>query len=132
MNDVAEAAPLPPTASPAPAKPAALPSPPVAVLARGEVLSRVLPDVLRSARDTITGTVRVRVRVDVDPSGNVTDAQFDWPGPSRYFARLSMAAAREWKFRPPNVNAKSAPSEWTIRFDYTNSATTATAVVLHP
>jgi len=132
ISDVADAAPLPAAAPPAPVKPAALPSPPVAVLARGEVLSRVLPDVLRSARDTITGTVRVRVRVDVDPSGNVTDAQFDWPGPSRYFARLSMAAAREWKFRPPNVNAKSAPSEWTIRLDYTNSATTATAVVLHP
>ena len=132
ISDVADAAPLPAAAPPAPVKPAALPSPPVAVLARGEVLSRVLPDVLRSARDTITGTVRVRVRVDVDPSGNVTDAQFDWPGPSRYFARLSMAAAREWKFRPPDVNAKSDPSEWTIRFDYTNSATTATAVVLHP
>jgi TonB family protein len=128
ISDVAEAAPLPPAAPPAPVKPAALPPPSAAVLARGEVLNRVLPDVLRSASATITGTVRVRVRVKVDPSGNVTDAQFDWPGPSRYFARLSMAAAREWKFRPPDVNSKRVPSEWIIRFDYTNTATTATAV----
>ncbi|MGA8870630.1 MAG: TonB family protein [Candidatus Acidiferrales bacterium] len=132
ISGLAEAAPLPAAAPPAPVKPAALPSPRAAVLARGEVLSRVLPDVLRSASATISGTVRVRVRVNVDPSGNVTGAQFDWPGPSRYFARLSMAAARQWKFRPPGVNAKSAASEWIIRFDYTNSAISATAVVLHP
>ncbi len=132
ISDVAEAAPLPPAAPVAPIKPAALPSPRAAVLARGEVLNRVLPDVLRSASDTITGTVRVRVRVNVDPSGSVTAAQFDWPGPSHYFARLSMAAAREWKFRPPDVNAKSAPSEWIIRFDYTSAAIMATAVEQHP
>jgi TonB family protein len=132
ITDVAEAAPLPPAAPPAPVKLATLPSPPAAVLARGEVLHRALPDVLRSASATITGTVRVRVRVNVDPSGNVTAAQFDWPGPSHYFARLSMAAAREWKFRPPDVNAKSAASEWIIRFDYTNAAILATAVEQHP
>jgi TonB family protein len=128
---VAEAAPLPPAAPPPPAKPAALPSPPAAELARGEVLSRVLPNVPRYASSTITGTVRVRVRVNVDPSGNVTAAQFDWPGPSRYFARLSMAAARQWKFRPPDASAKGVPSEWIIQFDYTNTATTATAVEKH-
>jgi TonB family protein len=132
ISDVAEAAPLPPAAPPAPVKPAALPSLSSAVLAPGEVLHRVLPDVLRSASATITGTVRVRVRVNVDSSGNVTAAQFDWPGPSRYFARLSMAAARQWKFRPPDVNAKTAPSDWIIHFDYTNAATTATAVEMKP
>ena len=137
MSDTAEAAPLappPPSAvpAPAPAKPAALPSPPAAALAPGGVLNRVLPDVPRFASDTITGTVRVRVRVNVDPSGNVTAAEFDSPGPSRYFARLSMAAARGWKFRPPDANAKSAPSSWLIRFDYTRAATTATAVEKRP
>ena len=101
-------------------------------LVRGGVLNRVLPNVLRSASNTISGTVRVRVRVDVDPSGNVTAAQFDWAGPSRYFARVSMAAAREWKFRPPDVNAQNVASAWMIHFDYTNSATTATAVEQHP
>jgi TonB family protein len=134
ITDVAEAAPLPPAAPPAPVKPATLSSSsqPAAVLTRGAVLHRALPDVLRSASATITGTVRVRVRVNVDPSGNVIAAQFDWPGPSHYFARLSMAAAREWKFRPPDVNAKSAASEWIIRFDYTNAAIMATAVEQHP
>jgi TonB family protein len=129
ISDVAEAAAIapPPTAAPT-----ALPSQPAPVLARGSVLNRVLPDVPRYASGTITGTVRVRVRVNVDPSGNVTGAEFDSPGPSRYFARLSMAAAREWKFRPPDVSAKSAPSAWLIHFDYTNAATTATAVEQHP
>ena len=132
VSDVAEAAPLPAAAPPAPVKPAALPSPPAAALLSGAVLHRALPDVLRSASATITGTVRVRVRVNVDPSGNVTAAQFDWPGPSRYFARMSMAAARQWKFRPPDVNAKSAASQWIIRFDYTNAAIMATAAQQHP
>ncbi len=132
ISDVAEAAPLPAAARPAPVKSAALPSPSAPALAPGAVLHRALPDVLRAASATITGTVRVRVRVNVDPSGNVTAAQFDWPGPSRYFARLSMAAAREWKFRPPNVNAKSAASEWIIRFDYTNAAIMATALEQRP
>jgi len=36
---------------------------------RGEVLHRVLPDVPQSARNTITGTIKVGVRVAVDSSG---------------------------------------------------------------
>jgi hypothetical protein len=43
-----------------------------------------------------------------------------------------MSAAREWKFRPPAVNARSVPSEWAIRFDYTKDETTATAVERNP
>lgn len=134
-SDAAEAAPLTPTAAapaPTPAKPAALAASPAPALARGSVLNRVLPNVPRFASSTISGTVRVRVRVSVDPSGNVTAAEFDSPGPSRYFARLSMAAAREWKFRPPDVNAKTAASGWLIHFDYTNAATMATAIEQHP
>lgn len=95
---------------------------------RGGVLRRALPSVPRFASDTISGTVRVLVRVKVDPLGNVAGAEFDSPGPSRYFARLSMDAARAWKFRPPDIDAKSASSEWLIRFAYTSSETTATAV----
>jgi TonB family protein len=129
VAEVASAAPVARVASATSAAPATLYS---SDLVRGGVLNRALPSVLRSASDTISGTVRVRVRVDVDPSGNVTGAQFDWAGPSRYFARLSMAAAREWKFRPPDVNAKNVASAWIIHFDYTNSATTATAVEQHP
>ncbi|HTX15769.1 MAG TPA: protein kinase [Candidatus Baltobacteraceae bacterium] len=101
-------------------------------LARGAIVRRALPDVPRYASNTIWGTVRVRVRAAVDPAGNVIGTQFDSAGPSRYFARLSLSAAREWKFRPPAVNAKSVPSEWAISFDYTKNETTATAVQRNP
>ena len=44
---------------------------------------------LPRARNTITGKVTVRVRVEVDPSGNVSDATFESRGPSEYFAGLA-------------------------------------------
>jgi len=116
----------------APAAPAVLHLQPTSEPVRAGVLRRALPNVPRFASDTISGTVRVLVRVKVDPSGNVAGAEFDSPGPSRYFARLSMDAARAWKFRPPDINAKNVPSEWLIRFAYTSSETTATAVERMP
>ncbi len=112
--------------------PAALLSPATGGLVRGGVVHRELPDVPRDASDTISGTVRVRVRVDLDPLGNVVGAKFDSEGPSRYFAKLSMGAAKEWKFRPPSVNGKNVPSAWVIRFAYTKSETEATGVEQDP
>src|SRR5712691_10187627 len=41
----------------------------------GEVLQRVFPEVPQSARATIQGTIRVRVRVSLDSSGTVTEAE---------------------------------------------------------
>ena len=116
----------------APARPASLRLQPASEPVQGGVLHRALPSVPRYASDTISGTVRVLVRVKVDALGNVARAEFDSQGPSRYFARLSMDAARAWKFRPPDINAKNAPSEWLIRFAYTSSETTATAVERMP
>lgn len=101
-------------------------------LAQGGVAHRVLPHVSSGAAGTIWGMVRVRVRVQVDPSGNVVGAQFDSEGPSPYFAGLSMDAARNWKFRPPAGDASNFPSEWVIRFSYTKDATTASAVQQNP
>ncbi|HEV2488197.1 MAG TPA: protein kinase [Candidatus Acidoferrales bacterium] len=114
------------------ARPAAPPASAAGDIARGSVVHRALPDVPRSASDTIWGTVRVRVRVNVDPAGNVVGANFDSAGPSRYFARLSLGAAKDWKFRPPSTGGKNASSEWVILFGYTNSATNATAVEQNP
>ena len=116
----------------APATPATLHLQQASEPVQGGVLHRALPSVPRFASDTISGTVRVLVRVKVDPLGNVAGAEFAAPGPSRYFARLSMDAARAWKFRPPDINAKNAPSEWLIHFAYTSSETTATAVERMP
>lgn len=87
-------------------------------LARGSVLQQVLPDVSRGAQNTITGHVRVSVQVEVDASGNVSQAKFISPGPSKYFANHALEAARRWKFNPPQVDGKEAPSEWILRFQF--------------
>jgi TonB family protein len=116
-------APAPSTASvPPPALPAEpVAQPPSSDLVRGEVLQQVLPDVPRQASDTISGTVRVNVRVSVDPSGNVAAAELDAPGPSRYFANLSLHAARDWKFTPPKVNGENVASAWLLHFGFTSA-----------
>src|SRR5215471_14371352 len=96
---------------------------PSADLVRGEVLQRVLPDVSQRARDTIRGTVRVSLRVHVDPSGRVVGTTFDSPGPSKYFANLASQAARRWEFSPPKVNHRYVSSEWILRFEFGRTAT---------
>jgi TonB family protein len=91
--------------------------------AKGEVLDQVLPDVSQKARASIYGKVRVSVRVHVDPSGGVSAAEFDSPGPSKFFADLALQAARKWAFTPPEVNGKSVASEWRLRFEFTQKDT---------
>jgi TonB family protein len=91
--------------------------------AKGEVLDQVLPDVSQKARGTIHGKVRVSIKVHVDPSGGVSEAEFDSPGPSRFFADLALQAARKWAFTPPEVNGKSVASEWRLRFEFTQKDT---------
>jgi len=85
-------------------------------LVNGAVAQQVLPDVSREARNTIHGKIRVIVRVSVDPAGNVAGAAFQVRGPSNYFARKAMEAARDWKFTPPEVDGKPLASEWSLRF----------------
>jgi serine/threonine protein kinase len=101
-------------------------------LVRGGVTRRALPRVPVSASNSISGTVRVGVIVDVDPRGRVVEAKLDSGGPSKYFARLSIAAAQAWKFGPPHVDGSSVPSEWLINFGYSKSGTSATASEKHP
>jgi len=91
----------------------------------GEVLEQVLPDVSDKARGTIHGKVRVSVRVHVEPGGNVSQADLDSPGPSKYFAELALQAARRWEFTAPEVNGHSAPSDWLIHFEFSQSGTQA-------
>jgi TonB family protein len=93
--------------------------------ARGEVLDQVLPEVSEKARATIHGVVRVGVRVKVDPTGNVSEAVLDSPGPSQYFADLAIKAARRWQFTSPEAGGHSTPSEWLIRFHFTPTGTKA-------
>jgi TonB family protein len=92
-------------------------------IVRGSVLQQVLPEVSRGAQNTITGHVRVSVQVAVDSHGNVSEAKFLSPGPSKYFAARAMAAARGWKFNPPMIAGKPAASDWVLRFQFGRSAT---------
>ena len=87
-------------------------------LIAGRVLQRVMPSVPRSASNTIWGTVRVGVRVRVDASGHVTQAELQAAGPSRYFARLSLEAARRWHFAAPKQNGQAVGSLWLLHFGY--------------
>jgi TonB family protein len=65
-----------------------------------EVVERVMPKVSPSAQRTITGKIKVRVRVKTDADGNVTQATLKEAGPSKYFARIALEAAKRWKFSP--------------------------------
>jgi TonB family protein len=106
--------------------PARIPPAQRASASRGEVVHQVLPDVSPSARNTITGTIKVGVRVEVDPSGKVTAAKLTSPGPSKYFARLALAAAERWEFSALEVEGKPAASAWTIQFRFKRTSTQAT------
>jgi TonB family protein len=86
----------------------------------GNVTRRVLPEASKNALRTIHGTVRVRVRIYVDPAGNVERARVESGGPSRYFANKSLEAARQWKFDSPVTNNKTVPSEWDVEFQFTS------------
>jgi len=98
----------------------------------GQVISQVLPNVPRQARNTIRGTVKISVRAGVDGSGNVVSARLDSPGPSRYFAALTLEAARRWEFRPPKLQGQDVPSEWLLRFELTRTATNVRPVQVSP
>jgi TonB family protein len=82
------------------------------------VLRQVLPEVPQKARDTIRGTFGVSTRIRVDPSGSVTQATLDSPGPSKYFADLALKAARQWKFAPARIDGQAVSSEWILRFEF--------------
>ncbi len=113
---------------PEPAPPVRAPEPRTqAGAAGGEVIHQVIPDVPRSAKNTITGTIKVGVRVEVDPSGKVTAAKLTTPGPSKYFARLALQAAQGWEFSPPTVAGKPTASTWLLRFHFKRTSTQATA-----
>ncbi|HEX8871626.1 MAG TPA: hypothetical protein VF758_02600, partial [Candidatus Acidoferrum sp.] len=99
---------------------------------RGEVLEQVLPDVPEKARTTIQGTVHVGVKAKVSPSGTVSATELTEPGPSKYFARLAEEAALRWEFISPEVEGRSLPSEWLIRFEFSQAGTHALATQTAP
>jgi TonB family protein len=115
---------VPPTPAPAPVPasepPRAQPAEPPA----GTPVNEVLPDVSRSALETIRGTVRVSVRLVVAGDGTVVAATTEDAGPSRYFERRSLEAARKWTFAPMQTQAQRPVR---VRFAFTRFGVTATA-----
>jgi len=99
---------------------------------QGEVVQQVLPDVSRNSLRTIHGKLKVRVKVAVDPSGNVMVAKFDSRGPSEYFAERSLQAARRWTFKPPQVDGQGVPSEWMLKFEFVRTAVSVQPVQTAP
>ena len=84
----------------------------------GAVVHQVMPDVSQSARNTIRGTIKVNVQVQVDPSGRVSSARLKSSGPSQYFAGRALKAAEQWQFSPPQANGEPAASAWLIQFRF--------------
>lgn len=87
-------------------------------------IHEVIPDVPRSALQTIRGTVRVSVRVIVDKDGTVLGSTPDDPGPSRYFERLATEASKKWTFAPADTEEQRLVL---LRFNFTRAGTTASA-----
>jgi TonB family protein len=117
----------PPPPQPAPARP----SKPEHLVATEPttqgIVAQPMPDVPPQATRTIHGTVLIPVRVDVDPSGNVTGARLDSQTGSRYFANFALAAARQWKFAP-----SGAPEAWLLRFEFTRENTKVSPAHIRP
>lgn len=93
----------------------------------GSVTHQVLPDVPQSAKNTITGTIKVVVQTQVDTSGKVTSAKLKSAGSSRYFAGLALKAAPKWEFSAPEVNGQPTASTWLLQFRFRRSGTQASA-----
>jgi len=111
------------SASPTPTTPPVAPKVTPAANQRGSVLHQVLPDISRQAQKTIHGRVKIVAEVRVDSSGNVTDAKLTSPGPSHYFAGKVLAAARQWRFTPPQVDGQPSASAWALRFELGRGST---------
>jgi TonB family protein len=97
----------------------------------GEVLTQVVPDVSQKSRNTIHGTVRVIVKVQVSPSGDVTSAEVA-SASSHFFADAALKSARRWDFAPAKVDGRAVPSEWLLHFDFTQTDTKVTPLPTKP
>ena len=93
----------------------------------GDVIRRVVPEVSPGARRTIHGKIQVRVKVKVDALGNVETARIESGGESKYFKRLALEAAQDWKFSPAQAG-ESGDREWKLQFGFSRAQTEASAV----
>jgi serine/threonine-protein kinase len=119
--------PVAPSSSPNPtALPPATASPTpraTAPAAPRTVIHQEIPDASRGARDTIHGDLKILVRVTVDRSGTVIGETLQTQGSSKYFARISNEAAKQWTFSPSDRDNE----QWILRFDFTRGGVTGHA-----
>jgi TonB family protein len=104
------------TEQPTAEKPSPAPAPETSA---DETVARYVPAIPKSARETIQGRVKVRVRVNVDASGNVVGSKVDLHGPSDYFARQAQQAAMRWKFSPSPEEKR----QWVLQFEFARGGT---------
>jgi len=98
----------------------------------GAVEERNIPSVSQRSRNTITGKVRVTVKVDVDASGKVTRTHLESRGPSPYFAKIASDSAVKWKFKAPQQDGQSVPSQWYLRYAFGRSGTDVQPLQISP
>jgi protein TonB len=126
---------LPPTPTPVPTptpapKPEPKPKPAQSAartVATGPVVDEVQPDVPATYLATIRGGVKAAVRVHVDGSGSVSDAEIASPSGSRYFDRIALETARRWKFSPGAGSGQAAESTRIIDFEFRRDGSHAAA-----
>jgi TonB family protein len=87
-------------------------------------LHEEFPEIPAQIRKSIRGHVKVSVRVIIDEGGSVFAALVDNPGPSHYFDKVAIEAAKKWTFPP----AESSTRWKLVRFDFTRDGTTGQAV----
>jgi TonB family protein len=91
------------------------------------VVKRVTPEVSAGARRTIHGKIIVRVKVNVDAAGNVEKAKIESGRGSKYFSRVALDAARDWKFTPAQAG-ETGDRQWKLQFAFSRAETDASVV----
>ncbi len=111
--DIQQSASITPQSPPAVSPPAAVENPKASIAASlPTVLHQEIPDLSRSARESIRGVIKIAVRVI---------------GSSKYFARAALDAAWKWKFAQATDQASRV---WLLHFEFTRAGTTAHAAAL--
>jgi serine/threonine protein kinase len=126
---------LPPTSSTAQsssqsvAAAAASQNPATPMSAAAAVLHQEIPVLSHGTRNSIRGQIKVTVLVTVDRSGNVVGETLEIQGSSKYLARLSLEAAKKWKFTPADSQDSR---QWLLQFEFTRSGAAGQAVPRSP
>jgi len=56
----------------------------------------------------------------------------DSPGPSKYFSKVALEAAQQWKFKPAQANGRAVSRSWILQFQFTQAGTEVAPVEAAP